>query len=179
MTFCKAWNTPTSNKITKFISLCDKSLQHITASSRLLCVGNGYPTNKFISQKGLYLKLVYCCFFLITEFFSSLFRSHTKERSCYTVLQSKVQCSKEIVFQLIMLMVILSCHVMSRFRHLHCSCNKSLVLISLLRYVIQIQTSLRDKILLQGQRFSRHKAICCSNLLRRCVAAIRRIVSWP
>ena len=34
----------------------------------------------------------------------------------YTVSQSKVQCSTEIVFHLILIMVTRSCHVMSRFR---------------------------------------------------------------
>ena len=70
-----------------------------------------------ISHRFIYLKLVYCCFSLITELFGSLSRSlcsHTKKWSYYTVLQSEVQCSKEIVCQLMMMMVMLSRHVMSR-----------------------------------------------------------------
>ena len=67
---------------------------------------------------------------------------------------------------------------------LHCRCDKSLGLILTLRYVVRIQTSLNSCDKSQRQKFCHgdnnfymsHDAICCSNLPRRRVATICRIV---
>ena len=73
-------------------------------------VGNGYPTNK--SQ--VYVSNWFTDAFPDYRFLSlSIFFPHTKNDLTTMFRNQKVQCSMEIVFHLIMIMVMLSCQVMS------------------------------------------------------------------
>ena len=102
--------------------LCN-ALHNLIPSKRITCVmifissGTGIRkiSHRFMSQ------IVYYCFpdysFLR---FSIYFLSSLKKRSYYTVSQSKVQCSMEIVFHLVMIMkcfLVTLGHAMSRSRH--------------------------------------------------------------
>lgn len=71
--------------------------------------GSRQISHRFMSEIGLLL------LFLITDSFGSLyfFSLSSQKRSSYTVSQSKVQCSIKIVFHLVIIVVMLSCHVMS------------------------------------------------------------------
>lgn len=79
-----------------------------------LSVGKGYPTNKSQVYVSNWFTVAFPDYrFLRFSIFALSSHTPKKKRSYYTVLPSKVQCSMEIVFHLITIMVMLSCHVMS------------------------------------------------------------------
>ena len=87
------------------------TISYFSIVTNLSSTGIRQISHSFISQIGLLLLFVDYIFVQVLYLaFSAL---TLPNRSYYTVSQSKAQCSKKIVFHLIIIIVMLSCHVMS------------------------------------------------------------------
>ena len=70
-------------------------------------------SHRFMSQTSLLLLSLVLQIFRFSTSLSQFSHQKTILLHYYTVSQSKVQCSTEIIFHLILIMVMRSCHVMS------------------------------------------------------------------
>ena len=136
-------------------------------------VGNGYPTNKsqvYISRLYLGLLLLFPDHrFLRFSISLSLF-SHTK-RSYYTVSQSKVECSKEIVFHLIMIIVMLSCHAMS------CYVTLSDTTLPLFDTSVTVANMNNPRSDYNKCEYAQNVSIKCSNYKNHCSSSTRLLIT--
>ena len=145
------------------------TISYFSIVTNLSSTGIRQVSHRFISQIGLLLLFVDDIFLQVLYLaFSAL---TLPNRSYYTVLQSKAQCSKKIVFHLIIIIVMLSCHVMS------CYVTLSDTTLPLFDTSVTVANMNNPRSDYNKCEYAQNVSIKCSNYKDHCLSSTRLLIT--